>query len=117
MSDARTSPVVEWQIVTTDAPAETAFYVELFGWKVSTANALGYRQVNTGEGGVNGGIWPAPPTAHSFVQLFVRVADVNAAVADATRLGAKVIVPVTVLPDGDTMAVLADPCGITFGVT
>ena len=49
-------------------------------------------------------------------QLFVGVPDVARLVARATELGATIIVPPTTLPDGDTMAVLADPCGVTFGV-
>jgi predicted enzyme related to lactoylglutathione lyase len=31
-------------------------------------------------------------------------------------LGATVIVPATTLPDGDVMAILLDPAGLTFGV-
>ena len=36
--------------------------------------------------------------------------------AFARSLGGKVLVPKSVLPDGDTMAVLHDPTGISFGV-
>ena len=107
-------PVVQWQIVTTDPEAVTRFYSTLFGWTVTTANALGYREVDTG--GLPGGVWPAPPGAPTFVQLFVRVENVERTVAEATRLGATTIVPPTALPDGDTMAILRDPSGLTFGV-
>lgn len=110
------APVLQWQLVTTNPDQLANFYGDLFGWSINADNALGYRQVVTGEGGMNGGMWPAPPTAHSFVQLFVGVPDVAHAVARATELGGRVIVPPTVLPDGDVMAVLADPCGVTFGV-
>jgi predicted enzyme related to lactoylglutathione lyase len=34
----------------------------------------------------------------------------------ATALGAKVLVPKSDLPDGDTLAVLLDPTGLAFGV-
>jgi predicted enzyme related to lactoylglutathione lyase len=110
------SPVLQWQLVTTNPDQLASFYGDLFGWSVSANNALGYRQVHTGDGGVNGGMWPSPPNGHSFVQLFVGVPDVEQAVARATELGGRVIVPPTALPDGDVMAVLADPCGVTFGV-
>ena len=36
-------------------------YAKLFDWEVKTNNALNYRMVDTGSGGINGGIWPAPP--------------------------------------------------------
>jgi hypothetical protein len=110
------APVLEWQVVTTNPDGLARFYGDLFGWTIDTKNALGYRQVETGDGGMRGGIWPAPPEAHSFVQLFVGVPDVEQSVARALELGARVIVPATTLPDGDVLAILADPCGVTFGV-
>jgi len=109
-------PVVAWQIVAPDPGGLAAFYAKLFGWQIDAGNALAYRQVDTGPGGPPGGIWPASPEGRSFVQLFVAVEDVAGAVDEAERLGARVVVPPTTLPDGDTMAVLADPAGISFGV-
>jgi predicted enzyme related to lactoylglutathione lyase len=108
------NPVLQWQIVTPDPESAATFYKSLFGWKITANNSLGYREAETG--GTNGGIWPAPPDAHSFVQLFIAVEDVARCVDDATKLGARVIVPVTSLPDGDTIAILHDPNGMSFGV-
>jgi predicted enzyme related to lactoylglutathione lyase len=109
------NPVLQWQIVASDPAAVTRFYGDLFGWKATTANALGYRQIETGAG-ISGGVWPAPADAQSFVQLFIGVQDVEQTVAQAVRLGAKTIVPPSLLPDGDHIAILQDPTGITFGV-
>jgi len=109
-------PVVQWQMVTKDPEGAASFYRKLFGWEIAANNALGYRQVSTGEGGTPGGIWPSPPEGHNFVQLFVAVEDLDRSVRDATDLGATVVVPPTTLPDGDAMAVLADPTGIPFGL-
>jgi predicted enzyme related to lactoylglutathione lyase len=110
------APVVQWQMVTPKPEEAARFYGGLFGWKITNANALGYREVAAGEGGIPGGFWPAPPQAPGFVQLFIQVRDVDETLARATELGARVIVPATTLPDGDTMAVLADPLGVTFGL-
>ena len=110
------APVRQWQIITTDPETVLKFYRKLFGWTVTDANAMGYRQVDTGSGGVPGGVWPAPPGAATFVQLFVGVTDVEESVTKAIELGAKVVVPPTSLPDGDTMAVLVDPSGLSFGL-
>ncbi|HXM43882.1 MAG TPA: VOC family protein [Bryobacteraceae bacterium] len=111
------NPVVQFQIVSA-APEETAgFYASLFGWTVDANNPMGYRQIDTGsKAGIQGGIWPAPPHAPSFVQLFIGVADVKSSVAQAVELGAKVIIPPTVLPEGEEMAVLHDPQGMSFAV-
>jgi predicted enzyme related to lactoylglutathione lyase len=111
------NPVTRFQIVS-KAPNETAsFYAKLFDWKIDADNALGYREIDTGsKEGIQGGIWPAPPQAPDFVQLFVSVPDVKAKVAEAQKLGAKLLIPPTVLPDGDEMAVLHDPNGMPFAV-
>jgi predicted enzyme related to lactoylglutathione lyase len=49
--------------------------------------------------------------------LFIGVPDVAAAVAQATELGAKVLIPSTTLPEGDQMAVLLDPHGMAFALS
>jgi predicted enzyme related to lactoylglutathione lyase len=104
-------------MITKDPETAATFYGELFGWRVDRNNALGYRAVDTcSEQGISGGIWPAPPEAPSFVQLFVEVADVAETIAKATARGASIVVPLQKLPDGDEMAVLRDPNGCTFGL-
>lgn len=110
------APVIQWQILSSRPDEVAKFYKSLFGWTISASNAIGYRQVETGGGGIGGGIWPAPPEAHGFVQLFIGVPNVEQSVAQALTLGAQVVVPATTLPDGDTMAVLRDPTGVTFGL-
>jgi predicted enzyme related to lactoylglutathione lyase len=109
------NPVVKFQILARDAEGVAGFYSRVFGWSVNASNALGYRELKTG-GGIDGGIWPSGQEAPNFVQLFVEVDDVDAAVAKATSAGARVIVPKSALPDGDVMAVLLDPQGMSFGI-
>jgi predicted enzyme related to lactoylglutathione lyase len=111
------NPVMQFQILS-KTPDETArFYSGLFGWSIDADNPLGYRQIDTGsKEGIQGGIWPAPPQAPNFVQLFVAVEDVGASVRKAEELGAKLLIPPMQLPGGDEMAVLHDPQGISFAV-
>jgi hypothetical protein len=111
------NPVVQWQILAKDPEAVTRFYSALFGWTINASNALGYRVVETGNGrGIDGGVWPSPPEGHNLVQLFVEVDDIDAALAKATSLGATVIVPKSELPDGDALAIVLDPAGLSFGM-
>lgn len=112
------NPVTHWQIISNDPEGAAAFYRELFGWQVDAANALNYRIVDTDSDGrgIPGGIWPSPPDGHPLVQLFVEVDDVDAAARKATDLGAAVVVPKQVLPEGDEMAIIHDRFGITFGL-
>lgn len=112
-----TNPVTQFQIIS-KSPDETAeFYRSLFNWQIDANNPMGYRRIDTGSAeGIQGGIWPAPPQAPTFVQLFVTVEDVTAAVQRAMDLNAKVLIPPTTLPGGDEMAVLHDPQGMSFAV-
>ena len=111
------NPVVQWQIVAREPDAVARFYTSLFGWKVKTNNALGYRMVDTGHPrGIGGGVWPSPPEGHNLVQLFVEVDDIDAFIKKATTLGASVIVPKSELPDGDALAIVLDPAGLSFGL-
>lgn len=110
-------PVTHWQILSREPDALAAFYGRLFQWRVNADNALGYRKVETGsERGIPGGIWPAGPGGHSFVQLFVEVDDVGRYVARAMALGAALLIPPQALPDGGELAIVRDPEGIPFGL-
>lgn len=112
-----TNPVVHWQILTSEPGKAAAFYSDAFGWTVSDANGLGYRTVGSGGGrGIDGGIWPAPPGAPESVQLYVEVADIDAALVRIGELGGTTLLPKQVLPDGDAMALALDPMGRPFGL-
>jgi predicted enzyme related to lactoylglutathione lyase len=109
---------MQFQILS-KTPDETArFYSNLFGWSIDANNPMGYRRIATGSaGGIQGGIWPAPQQSPDFVQLFIAVDNVKSSVRKAEELGAKLIIPPAVLPEGDEMAVLLDhPQGMSFGV-
>ena len=111
------SPVTQFQILARDPALAERFYATLFDWRVCADNPLGYRQIDTGSSrGIQGGIWPTPPEANGFVQLFVEVDDVAAHFARAQQLGAKPVVPPQKLPQGDELAILMDPQGISFGL-
>jgi predicted enzyme related to lactoylglutathione lyase len=108
---------MQFQIVARDPAAVADFYAGVFGWRVSTNNALGYREIDTrSDRGIQGGVWPSPPEGHSLVQLFIEVDDIDTYLTKATTAGAKVIFPKQQLPDGDAMALLLDPAGLSFGL-
>jgi predicted enzyme related to lactoylglutathione lyase len=108
---------MRWQIISPESDQLAKFYCSLFGWEANRDNMLNYQAITTGsEQGIDGGIWPAPPSAPTFVQLFVEVADCAAYVESARALGATVVMPPQALPDGDVMAILQDPAGMSFGI-
>lgn len=111
------NPVMQFQIVARDPDAVASFYANVFGWRVRTDNKLGFRRLETGApGGIDGGVWPSPPEGQNLVQLFIAVDDVDATIEKATAKGAQVVFPKSHLPDGDTIAILIDPAGLSFGI-
>lgn len=110
------APVVWFEVAGRDLEAMTSFYGGLFGWKLDTANPMGYGTVDTGaEGGIPGGIF-APGEGVEYVTFYVSVDDLAASVKKAEGLGAKVIQPVTALEGGPTVAMIADPEGHHIGL-
>ncbi|MEZ5293670.1 MAG: VOC family protein [Vicinamibacterales bacterium] len=109
------APVVRWQIVSPHPDEVVRFYGAVFGWEERRDNALGYRALLAGSG-VPGGVWPAPAGAATFVQLFIEVDDIAAAIEATLAHGGSVVVPRSVLPDGDVMAVVRDPLGTSVGL-
>lgn len=111
------NPVVQWQIVTKNPEELAAFYSSLFGWSVNANNAMGYREMSSGNGrGISGGIWPRGDEGQNLVQLFVEVEDIDAVLEKATQLGGRTLMPQQQLPDGDAMALMLDPAGLSLGL-
>ena len=109
--------VMRFQIISKEPEQTAKFYSDLFGWKIDANNPMGYRRIDTGtEEGIQGGIWPAPPQAPLFVQLFIAVNDVAAFIHKAQQLGGQVLIPQTTLPEGDEVAVMHDPQGMSFAL-
>ncbi len=87
------NPVVRWQIISPEPDQAASFYQKLFAWKLTQANALGYRELHSGhDAGIDGGVWPAPPGVKGFVQLFVEVPDLDNCLDKAMGLGAQVLI-------------------------
>ena len=108
-------PVVHAEIRSADPDATREFFGELFGWSYSDGAYPGYTFVDTGVDG-------ALPTAISPLQgdddavlFFVGVQDVEETLAQAERLGGRIVQSAQSVP-GVTFGVLADKQGHLIGV-
>jgi len=111
---------VAWFQIASDEPdGAKKFYGSLFGWTFTPDSALGdnYEMIAYAGGGrPQGGLLPAPNAAANHAIFSVLVADVGTTVAEAERLGAKIVVPITTTPNGLVFAELLDTSGNHFGV-
>jgi len=108
-------PVIHAEIRSADPDATRDFFGRLFGWSYSDGAYPGYTFVDTGVDG-------ALPTAISPLQgdgdavlFFVGVQDVAKTLAQAERLGGRIVQPAQTVP-GVTFGVLADKQGHLIGV-
>jgi predicted enzyme related to lactoylglutathione lyase len=108
-------PVIHAEIRSADPDATREFFGQLFGWSYSEGLYPGYTFVDTGVDG-------ALPTAISPLQgdadavlFFVGVRDVAETLAQAERLGGRIVQPAQTVP-GVTFGVLADKQGHLIGV-
>jgi len=71
--------------------------------------------VNVNGRGIPGGVGAVYPNTRSWVTFYVETADVTASLADAERLGGRVVMPRTELPDV-TLGIFEDPEGHAIGL-
>jgi uncharacterized protein len=107
-------PVMWFEVLGKDSSRLCQFYGSLFGWAFS-GNPDSYGMVQSNGHGIPGGVGKPYAGTQEWVTFYVETADVNASLADAERLGGRVVVPRTVLPDV-TLGVFADPEGHTIGL-
>lgn len=111
--------VVHFEIPANQPEALTKFYAELFGWTFQKAPVPGmeYWLCNTGsEGpGINGAIMKRQSPQQPWTD-YVEVANIDATLANATKLGAKVAMAKQPVPGVGAVAAILDPQGNLFGL-
>jgi len=111
-------PVVHFEVVGRDGGVLRSFYSDLFGWKIDTNDEMNYGMVSqeSNGGGIGGGIGQGPEGYAGHVTFYVGVPDVEAALAEAERLGGtRMMGPETVM-EGIEVGLFNDPEGHTVGL-
>jgi uncharacterized protein len=115
------------ELMTTDPAAAGAFYEKVFGWKpraVDMGGGMTYTLLDRpgvtnakGDQGSAGGMMKSPPEVPvSFWLAYVGVDDCDKLTERATRLGAKVTVPPTDIPNVGRFACWLDPQQATIAI-
>ena len=109
MSEDWARPVVHWEIEARDPERLRAFYGDLFNWNIGDGP---FMWVDAGIGGPEPG--PAGhirPSETSRVTLYVQVRDLRGSLDRAVDLGGTALTEPFDVPDGPTLAGIADPEG------
>ena len=107
-------PVMWFEVLGRDAATLCQFYGGLFGWRFN-GDPTKYGMVDEVNRGIPGGVGESYPGTRPWVTFYVETPDVTASLAQAERLGGKVVMPRTALP-GVTLGVFEDPEGHDVGL-
>ena len=109
--------VVHFEITSRDSKRAQDFYGTLFDWTIDANNPLNYGMVTTGlKMGILGGIGPTNEGSGPLATFYVQVEDVKGYLDKAVRLGGRVVIPETVIPNMVTFGQFADPEGNIIGL-
>jgi predicted enzyme related to lactoylglutathione lyase len=112
------SPVVHWELWSENAERAADFYKTVFDWNIRHMPEMNYRIVDTGGGGINGGImtpeksgpWPGN------MAFYIDVDDLDAYGKRITDAGGKIIVEKQQVPGMGSFSLFADPDGRVLGI-
>jgi predicted enzyme related to lactoylglutathione lyase len=111
-------PVVHWELMSKDPAKISAFYEQIFGWKVQHLPEMNYRLVDTGGKGINGGILkpPRPEPWPGNMLLYIDVDDLAAYRKRIIAAGGKIQVEEQEVPDMGWFTLFTDPEGRMMGL-
>lgn len=109
-----------FELATKDTAKAKAFYTQLLGWKVETADMGGteYTSYMQDEQPVAGmyAITPEMGDAPSHWLAYLALEDCDAAVAMTEKAGGKIMAPARDMPEVGRFAVIQDPQGAAVGI-
>jgi predicted enzyme related to lactoylglutathione lyase len=106
-------PVVHFEIGCNDKEKTSAFYQQVFGWKID-AGPMGAIDTGAAEG-IAGHIAALGHEPHQFTHFYIQTDDVAASLKQVEAEGGKTIVPPVEIPTG-TFAWFADVEGNVVGL-
>ena len=104
------------QLATAQPESAMQFYTSLLGWDNKGEPMPGYHCFGSAEENYGGIMAPGEGQDAGGWLPFVTVNDLDAALDKAQELGGSIVQPITPIPDGGRIAVIADPQGVSTGL-
>ena len=110
-------PVVHWELWSENPDKAARFYEQVFDWNIQHIPDLKYHVVDTGGGGINGGImkpqrgpWPGK------LAFYIDVDDLEAYSEKIRQAGGKIVVEKMDVPGVGQLSLFEDPDGRVLGM-
>jgi predicted enzyme related to lactoylglutathione lyase len=107
-------PVMWFEVLGNDSVKLCEFYSALFGWSFG-GDPSKYGLMQGNGRGIPGGVGATYPGTRDWVTFYVETPDVAATLTEVTRLGGRVVMPRTVMPDV-TLGIFEDVEGHAIGL-
>lgn len=109
------NPVVHFEIGCRDSEKTQAFYSAVFDWKMETEGPS--TNIHTGgKDDISGHITSLGHEPHHYINIYIRVEDIKATLAEIEKQGGKSMIGPIDLPNGQTFAWFNDPDGNIVGL-
>jgi len=110
-------PVVFFEIHAKDQERMASFYGEMFEWNITPGPIPGFLSIERGIGADPEGIGGVMSTSDtSRIAIVIQVADLRDSLLHAEDLGGRVVMQPFDVPNGPTVARIADPEGNLIGL-
>ncbi len=103
--------VIGFQITAQDESTINSFYEKTFGWTPSQGPHEHVTNYDTGNETLEGSVIGRGQHIPDYVSLFVESENLEESIDAATSNGASLVRPPFKLPNGDNLAIIADPEG------
>jgi len=109
--------VIHVEVTGRDGAALQRFYSQVFGWTLDTNNPGGYGMARgVAEGDFTAGIGGTADGSAGQATFYCHADDPAAALRQVEALGGRVIMPLTEVAPGTTIALFTDPEGHVVGL-
>jgi len=113
-------PVIHFEVMGKNGDTLRRFYAQLFDWTIDADNPLAYgivqRETNVEGVGIGGGIGGIPEGMAGHLTFYVEVPDVEAALAQAEKLGGTRLMGPSEVQPGIELGQFTDPEGHMVGL-
>lgn len=109
--------VIHVEVTGKDGPALQRFYSQVFGWELDTSNPGGYGMARgVADGDFTAGFGATQDGSAGQATFYVHADDPQGALRKVEALGGRVIMPLTEVSPGTTIALFTDPEGHVVGL-
>jgi predicted enzyme related to lactoylglutathione lyase len=109
--------VVHVEVTGKDGAALQRFYSTVFGWQLDTSNPGGYGMARgVADGDFTAGIGATQDGSAGQATFYVHTEDPQGALRQVEASGGRVILPLTEVAPGTTIALFTDPEGHVVGL-